>query len=204
MTVIIVLIALMAAFIFGSLLLVMFMAGQAKPAVPGKATEKESTPGRLRFKWKYVALPLAALLISVVVTGWFYGKLPVEGARYSPTGQAGAATTRGGLILWLLLPQTVLALLAGGLVWAVTRIKSLADYAGETGVSLDGLVMVMGNLIGLPQLILLFSMTNTFGYNVYGKGILPIWAIVVVLVVLGVAVTGIFFVRAIRRVWNNR
>jgi hypothetical protein len=203
MTVVLVLVGLMAAFIFGSLLLVMFAVGQIKPASPGK-TAAPTSQNSFRFRWKYVALPLAALLISVLAAGLFYGKLPAEGAHYSPIGQEGAATSRAGLIAWLLMPQAALALLSAGLVWTVTHIRSLAEYAGETGVSLDGIVMVMGNLIGLPQLILLFAMVNTFGYNAYGKSIVPVWAIVIILVVLGVAVTGIFFVRAIRRLWVKR
>jgi hypothetical protein len=201
MTVLLVLIGVLLLFIFGSLLLVIFVFSQTKSLTPEKA--KESVTAKpMPFPWKAVMLPLIIALSIVVMVLWFYGKLPQEVAsRFASDGTPSVWTTRGTLIMWALLPQFLLTLLAVMVAWGVTRIGVLARSMEEAGIKLDNLLLVMGNMIALPQLILGFAMLNTFGYNAYQIRIVPLWAVVLIIAIAGAVILGAFFITAIRKMW---
>ncbi len=201
MTLLLVLIGVLLLFIFGSLLLVMFVFSQAKPLTLEKAKEPVAVKP-MPFPWKAVVLPLIIALSIVVMVLWFYGKLPQEVAsRFASDGTPSVWTTRGTLIMWALLPQFLLTLLAVMVAWGVTRIGALARSMEEAGIKLDNLLLVMGNMIALPQLILGFAMLNTFGYNAYQIRIVPLWAVVLIIAIAGAVILGAFFITAIRKMW---
>ncbi|HEX9897510.1 MAG TPA: hypothetical protein VGA85_07640 [Dehalococcoidales bacterium] len=201
MTLLLVLIGVLLLFIFGSLLLVMFLFSRAKPLIPEKAKgpiEDRPSP----FPWKAVILPLIIFLLVLVMVVLFCSKLPQDVAsRFDADGTPGVWTTKGTLIIWALLPQFLLALLAFMIAWSVTRIGALARSAEEAGIKLDSLLLVMGNMIALPQLILGFAMLNTFGYNAYQVRIVPLWAVVLIIAIAGVVILGAFFITTIRKMW---
>ena len=201
MTLLLVLIGVLLLFIFGSLLLVMFVFNQAKSITSEKAKEPTAVKPSL-FPLKAVMLPLVILLLVVVMVLWFYGKLPQEVAsRFATDGTPSAWTTRGTLMMWALLPQLMLTLLAVMVAWGVTRIGALGHSAEEAGIKLDNLLLVMGNMIAIPQLILGFAMLNTFGYNAYQVRIVPLWAVVLIIAIAGAVMLGAFFITTMRKVW---
>jgi hypothetical protein len=206
MTLLLVLIGVLLLFIFGSLLLVMFVFNQAKSLTPEKAKEPAAAKP-MPFPWKAMMLPLVIFLLVAVMVLWFYGKLPQEVAsRFAADGTPSAWTTRGTLIMWALLPQLMLTLLAVMVAWGVTRIGALGHSAEGVGIKLDNLLLVMGNMIAIPQLILGFAMLNTFGYNAYQVRIVPLWAVVLIIAIAGAVTLGAFFITTIRKVWlkNNK
>ena len=198
---ILVLIGVLLLFIIGSLLLVMLIFNQSKSLV----TEKEEELPAVKpapFPWKAVIFPLAIFLLSIVMVVFFFNKIPVEaGSRFDPDGTPTAWTTRGTLIMWAILPQFMLALLAFVVSWGVSRIGSITRSKEGSGINLDNLLLVMGNMIALPQLILGFAMLNTFGYNAYQTRLVPLWAVILVTVVVGTVILGIFFITTIRKAW---
>ncbi len=201
MTLLLVLIGVLLVFIFGSLLLVIFVLSQSKPVTPGKPEELAITKP-LPFKWKYVTLPLLILLVTVVMVLWFYGRIPEEaGSRFSANGEVLDTTTRATLVIRALLPQVLLTVFSFLVAWGVTRVSALARYTEESGVKLENLLLVMGNMIALPQIVLAFTMLNTFGYNAYQVQILPLWVVIVIVMVMGAAALGAFFISIIRKVW---
>lgn len=201
MTTILVLIGVLVLFVFGSLLLVMFIFSQAKSLAPEKEPGLPAVK-RLSFPWKAVILPSIIFLLSVVMVIFFFNKIPLEvGSRFTADGVPTDWTTRGILVMWTLLPQFLLALLAFMVCWGVTRIGSLAHYAEEAGIKLDSLLLAMGNMIALPQLVLGFAMLNTFGYNAYHIRLVPLWAIVLIIIVIGTVILGVFFITILRRAW---
>jgi uncharacterized membrane protein len=200
-TLLLVLIGVLLLFIFGSLLLVMFVFNQAKSITPEKAKEPTAVKPS-PFPWKAVMLPLVILLLVVVMVVWFYGKLPQEVAsRFAADGTPSAWTMRGTLIMWALLPQLMLTLLAVMVAWGVIRIGALGHSAEEAGIKLDNLLLVMGNMIAIPQLILGFAMLNTFGYNAYQARIVPLRAVVLIIAITGAVMLGVFFITTVRKVW---
>ena len=198
MTLLLIFIGLLLLFIFGSILLVMVAFGQVRTT----GDEKRAAPEKAApFRWKAVLLPVAILLLVAVMCAWFYGKLPEEVAsRFAADGTASAFVSRGTLILWAVLPQLLLTLLALMVAWGVTRVGALLRGTEESGIRLENLLFVMGNMVVLPQLILGFAMLNTFGYNAYQVRIVPLWGVVVIVVTAGAVILGAFFISTIHKI----
>ena len=57
----------------------------------------------------------------------------------------------------------------------------------------------MGNIIALPQIVLVFVMGDIFSYNVYEIHLMPIWLFALIVMVVGGVIMAIFFISAIRQ-----
>ena len=169
-----------------------------------KPTKQAAVATTLSFRWSYIVLPLAILLLSVILVAWFYRQLPAEVAyRFKPDGSSdGSPLSRGAIVFWLLVPQLLLAMLAGAITWGITKLGTLFQQAATTGVKLESALLLMGNMIALPQIILCFAMLDIFSYNSYQIHIMPLWVFALIVMGLGAIVLGIFFIRAIQQVWG--
>lgn len=156
----------------------------------------------LAFRWQYLALPLAVLCLSLLLTAYFYHRLPGDIAYHFKDGLPDRWMNRGALIAWLLLPQFFLALLAGAIVWGIIK---LGGYFPQKGSPWMGrMLSLMGNMIALPQLILGFAMVSIFSYNSYQIHLMPLWIFALSGMGVGGIMVGIFFMLAIRQVWGAR
>jgi hypothetical protein len=191
MTLLLIFIAILLLFIFGSILLVMIAFGQARMG----AGEKTPEPAKsARFRWRAVPLPVIILVLVAGMCAWFYGKLPARPASsFAVNGMPFAFVSRGTLMMWALLPQLLLTLLALMVAWGVTRLGALLRSGEASLMRLDNLLLVIGNMVALPQLILAFAMLNTFGYNAYQARLVPLWAVVIVVVIAGAIILGVFY-----------
>ena len=154
----------------------------------------------ISFRWTYIVLPVAILLLSIILTGYFYPLLPSEVAYHFTDGLPDKWMSRGATIAWMLTPQFFFALLAGATVWGVTKLSSLFRQTGNSRV--EKILSLMGNMIGLPQIILGFAMLDIFSYNSYQIHLMPLWLFALIVMGLGGIILGIFFIQAIRRVWR--
>jgi len=169
---------------------------------PVKQAPAEVSP--LAFRWRYIILPLVILLLSVVLVIYFYPRLPDEVAyHFQRDGSADMWLGRGMIALWLLLPQFLLAGVAGVLTWGVTKLMANTREPGSGGAGLAGVLPVMGNMVALPQIILCFAMVDIFSYNSYQIHLMPLWIFAVIIMVLGGIILGVFFLRAMWRVWGT-
>jgi hypothetical protein len=101
----------------------------------------------------------------------------------------------------MLLPQVFFTLLA----FIVVRVVMTSGRYWQVDNSpLLKILPVMGNMLGLPQLILTFTMLNIFLYNAYEIRLIPVWVFAIIVMVLGVAVLGLFFIQIIRQARRNR
>ena len=162
-------------------------------------TKAEKTT-RLPFRWSYVILPASVLLLAIIIAAFFYSQLPAEVAyRFNDDGSPDKWLSRQAILAWLLIPQLFLALLAAAIVWGITRLSTLFPQ-NETNLRLERIMSLMGNMIGLPQLILCFAMLDIFSYNAYQTHIMPIWIFALIVIGLGSIPLAIFFIQAIRQV----
>ena len=165
-----------------------------------KTALKTGKSERLPFRWSYVMLPAIMLLLAIFLVAFFYQQLPAEVAYHfkfdgSPDKWMGHEMT----IVWMIAPQLCLALLAGAIVWGITKSGILSRQT--TGdLHPERILSLMGNIIGLPQFIICFAMLDIFNYNSYQTHIMPIWIFALVVVALGGIILGIFFVLTIWRV----
>jgi len=168
-----------------------------------KSTEtvEETTTGvSFAFRWRYIIAPVVILLLSVIVTIVFCGRLPAEVAyRFQADGSPDKLLSRGMIILWMLLPQLFLTLLAGAITWGISIISARFMQPESAAVRPERIIALMGNMIGLPQLILFFAMLDIFSYNSYQIHLLPLWVFALIVMVIGGIVIGVLFFQAIRQ-----
>jgi len=166
-------------------------------------TKEVTTAETLPFHWSYIILPLAILSLSLILTAYFYHQLSTEVAyHFKFDGSPDRWLSREMVTLWLLVPQLLLALGAGAIVWGITKLGVLSRQSGSAGVKPETMLSLMGNLVALPQIILCFAMLDIFSYNSYQMHIMPLWVFALIIMGLGGIILGIFFVLAIRRAWG--
>jgi len=162
-------------------------------------TKVEKTT-RLPFRWSYLILPAGVLLLAIITAAFFYSQLPADVAyHFKDDGSPDKWLSRQAISAWLLIPQLCLTLLAAAIVWGITRLSTLFPQ-DETNLRLERIISLMGNMIGLPQLILCFAMVDIFSYNAYQTDIIPIWIFALIVIGLGSIPLAIFFIQALRQV----
>ncbi len=143
-------------------------------------------------------LPVSILLLSIILTAYFYHILPIEVAyHFKSDGSPDRWLSRSPIILWMLLPQLFLTLLAGAITWGITKLAALSRQPANTGIKPGRIVSLMGNMVALPQIILCFAMLDIFSYNSYQIHLLPLWVFALIIMGLGGVILGIFLIRAI-------
>ena len=162
---------------------------------------KQAAPVKtLTFRWSYITLPVAILILSIILTAYFYHLLPAEVAYlFKFDGSPSRWLSREMIIAWLLIPQFVLTLLAGVFVWGITKLGTLFKQPGNTRIKSERVLLLMGNMVALPQIILSFAMLDIFSYNSYQIHLMPLWAFTLIVMGLGAIALGLFFIQAIRR-----
>ena len=154
------------------------------------------------FHWGYIILPLVVFLLSVIAVAYFYRLLPAEVSyRFLSDGSPDRWLPRSTVILWMVLPQLIMVILAVLVTWVMARLAVRFRALDSNGTAPQGMLKIMGNMVALPQAILFFAMLDIFSYNAYQVHLLPLWVNAVVVMGLGGIVLGILFVRAIRQTW---
>jgi uncharacterized membrane protein len=166
--------------------------------------EKARTGARLPFRPSYVLLPAVMLVLSLIVGAVFYSRLPEEVSfQFNSDGSTSGWVSRGIIMLWSILPQFLLVILAVAFTWGVTRISALFQQPERRAIAPEKVLLIMGNMVVLPQLVLFIAILDIFSYNAYKIHLLPLWATAAVVMVAGGIVLGILFVRAFQRSLKN-
>jgi uncharacterized membrane protein len=163
---------------------------------PSEPIIKTDPANKIRFRWIYIILPAAFLLLSLVLAAFFYHLLPAQIAYHLHGDTPDRWMSRGVFISWMLIPQFLFTLLA----FATVRIVLLgARYWPADSTPLRGLLPVMGNMLALPQIILFVAMLQFFLYNAYHTKPIPLWIVALIILLLGGIVLAVFFIRTIRQ-----
>lgn len=152
------------------------------------------------FRWSFVVLPITVLVLTVGSIIYFSGKLPDEVVyRFSSDGSPSAWLSRSQVILWALIPQLLLTLLATVIALGTRGVSSLFGQAETAGIKLNTVLMVMSNVVVIPQLVLFFAILNIFSYNSFQTRVSFVWGLTITIIVVGLVLLGIFFARAIQK-----
>ncbi len=169
-----------------------------------KTAREAATAEGLPFRWRYVMLPVALLLLSILLSAYFYHQLPNEVAyHFKLDGSPDKWLSREMITLWLLVPQLLLTLVAGAITWGITKLGIIFRQPEATWINPERILLLMGNMIALPQIILCFAMLDVFSYNSYQIHLLPLWVFTLIIMVIGGIILGIIFIRAMRRAWRT-
>ncbi len=198
------LVILIVTFIFilgaGLIFLKMFSPKKIAPeSSPGEPPQPAVTPeAKIHVRWSYFILPLAILLVSVIITVYFYGKLPAQ-VVWQLNSAASPTVSRGQIALWAIVPQVLLALLAFFIALGASRIGDLFKEASASGIQLDSVLLVMSNVVVIPQLILTFAILRIFSYNSFQTDINFVWWVSLAVILLGIILLSVFFIRALMK-----
>ena len=153
----------------------------------------------LTFRCKYISLPLAILLLIVVLTAIFYTQLTDEVAyRFDMSGSPVSWLDRGSILLLTLLPQFILFIIAITITWWIIRAgRSIGQIA--SALKPERLLMLMSNIVALPQIIFGFVMLDVFIYNIYGNHLMTIWLFALIIMIIGGIILAIVFIQAFKR-----
>ena len=162
-----------------------------------ESASKTGPEKNLSFRWRYIILPAAILLISVILTASFYGRLPGEVAYHFEDGVPDQWLSRGAIIAWMIIPQLFLVFV-GITISGVGTVLSTRFQLSESA-QLRKVLAIMGNMVALPQIILAFAMLDIFLYNAYRVHLIPLWAFALIVMVAGGTMLGVFFVQALRQ-----
>ena len=196
-------IVIIAAIMGGAIWLASHIKRKSQGGKPAKETGKAES---LSFHLSYIILPVAVLFLCIILTAFFYHRLPPDIAYNMKSGDSPDKwLSREAILAWMLIPQLFLALVAGGITWGITKLGILSRQPADALVKPERLLSFMGNMIALPQLILAFAMLDIFSYNSYQVHIMPLWVFALIVMGAGAIVLGIFFIQAIRQAWiSNR
>ena len=147
--------------------------------------------------------PLVLLVIYVIIAAVFYNMLPSGQVAYhfltdgTPDAYASRAAVTGiGLAI-----QVILVLISLGIVFGISRSGFLSNQEGAV-IKPESLLTFMGNVLVLPQVILLFAMYDIFSYNLYQVHPLSVWLFAVIILVI--TTIGFFFLIVSSAIRVNR
>jgi len=151
----------------------------------------------MRFRWRHIALPLTFLLLSVGLAVYFYPRLSGEIAYHFQDGLPDQWLSRGAITAWLLVPQFLLTGLSAAVVLGIIRLgnrfQPTANKRAET------MLLLIGNMVAMPQLVLTFAMLAIFSYNSYGIYFMPLWIFALIVMGLGGIILGAVFLLALQQ-----
>ena len=151
---------------------------------------------KIRFRWTYIALPVALFLLSLILAACFYPLLPVEIAYHFQNDSPDKWLSRGVFIGWMVVPQVFFVIFS---IIIVRIVMITSRYLPQPNSPLPNLLPIMGNMIALPQIILFFAMLDFFLYNAYQIKLIPLWIFTLIVLVLGAIILVILFIRTLRR-----
>ena len=158
--------------------------------------KKTAVTDGLAFRWRYITLPLLLLLLSLVFAACSYHLMPAEVAyRFNIDGTPKSSLGLHYYMLLAILPQLLLALVAMAVTWGTSRMGRAFGWAGGTS-RLERVLLLMGNMVALPQIVLAFVILDIFSYNVYGTHLLPIWLFTLIIMAIGGIILTVFFIQA--------
>lgn len=149
------------------------------------------------FRWRYIALPLAFLLLSIGLTIYFYPRLPEDLAYHFKDALPDRWLNRGAATAWLLVPQFLLTMLGAAVVLGIRKLEKRFQQTSDKRT--ETILLLMGNMVALPQLFLAFAMLAIFSYNSYGIYLMPLWVFAIIVMGLGGIILGILFFLALRQ-----
>ncbi len=182
-----------------------FLARGMSTARPRPSTAAAEVPPPPTFCWRNIAAPVTILALTVILAGYFYRLLPdAEVAyRFGSDGSPDAWLSRGAITLWATLPQVFLTVVAAGLAFGVGKLSAYFKVAESTGIRLDGVVRLVGNMLAIPQALLFVAMLDIFSYNSYQVHILPLWALALIVLTVGSIILAVSFMRTVRQLWGT-
>ena len=169
MIVLLVILIITFLFILGAGLVFLKCSARKSPLpepIPGEHAQRQWKHRRLKSgcAGAYFLLPLAILLVSVILRFISTANCPRRWSG-SSTPRIPPPSAAARLALWAIVPQALFDL--AGLRHRLRRHQNRRPFqrGSASGIQLDSILLVMSNVVVIPQLILTFAMLRIFSYN---------------------------------------
>lgn len=144
-------------------------------------------PDPLKFRIRYIILPLVAFLAVVALAAAFFGQLPDEvfyrfGIDGTPSGDPTAKT---GFILMMLGVQAALLFVAWLTVRTIGNVRLFHENIDSFWFDPAKLLTIMGNLPVIIQLILGYILVDAVVYAANESHLMPLWLFALIVLVVG-------------------
>ena len=131
-------------------------------------------------------LPVFFFMLSLALSAYFYRLLPAEAAyHFKLDGTPDRWLGRGAAVALVLMAQLFFTFMAAALVLIIIKISAFFRQTVNPSIKSERILQLMGNMLALPQLLILFAMLDIFRYNSYRTHIMSMW--VFLLIILGLA-----------------
>jgi uncharacterized membrane protein len=141
---------------------------------------------KLSFQWYYVIVPVAIFFFSLFIICFFYHQLPAGeiATRFALNGEPNKWSSGGGVLAQMMAVQLGLVAAAVAIAYGLTRMSIISDLPSNSLLTAGKLLSFMGNLFGLPQIIISFAMLDILWYAIYHIHLMPMWLFVLIVLVL--------------------
>ncbi|MEL7562023.1 hypothetical protein [Dehalogenimonas sp. 4OHTPN] len=149
--------------------------------------QQNATPEPLKFRLKFIGLPLAVLLLTAAVAAVSYGGLPEEiFYRFDTAGEpSGDAIAKSSLVLLMVGIQAVLVAAAWLATRSVGNVQLFRDNVGNFWFSPTRLLTLMGNMPAIIQFIMTYVLVDAVYYANNTSHIMPLWLFALIVLVAG-------------------
>ncbi|TFG46626.1 MAG: hypothetical protein E4H31_01115 [Dehalococcoidia bacterium] len=136
----------------------------------------------LKFRLRYIILPLALLVLTIVIAAIFYGQLPSEvHYRFGLDGDpSGNPVSKAALFGSLMAVQIVLLVIAYFTVRTIGSVQLFRDNINNFWFSPTRLLTIMGNMPTIIQLIMGYVLIDAIIYALQGNHLMPLWLFTVI------------------------
>ena len=163
-------------------------------------TQRKSSVG---FQWKHIILPAVILVVSIILTAVFYGRLPESvGWTFQSDGSSDRWASKGALVFWIIGLQVFFLLAASGIIKGIAAIYNRYTDSDSGPMNPGIMIGIMGNMLVVPQVIIFFAMIDIFSYNSYQTHFLPLWLNALIVLLAGGIILVIFFLRTGLQAWK--
>lgn len=172
---------------------------QNRTSSTGNSPSEERATG-LPFRWRYVLLPLLVLLVSVIAIAYFYRLLPSEVSFSLGASSTAKLIGRDLFVAMMAAPQFLLAMAGATVAHLIARVANRYVQDGSAPAPpFESIMTIMSNMVVLPQLVLCYAMFDVFVSNVYEVRLPAIYLFGILVMVLGGAILGFFFLKAFQQ-----
>jgi uncharacterized membrane protein len=145
----------------------------------------QSRASSMNFRLSYIALPLIFFAITLLLLAIYYNQLGENIAfRFDIDGQPSSYLDKGTLSLWLLAIQFSLTVFAYFIVRLIIRSQFLNVSRENVWINTDRLILIIGNMVALPQLVFTYAAFDAFYFNTTQAHLLSLWLFTVIVVMM--------------------
>ncbi len=141
---------------------------------------------KLPFRWHYVIIPVVIFFLSLLIACYFYPQLSGKeiAAHFDLKGIPDRFSGSSSTLAWMMGVQLCFMALAVGIVHGLTRMSIISELSDDSPVTPGKLLSFMGNLIGLPQIIISFAMFDILWYALYRTHLMPLWLFTLIILAI--------------------